>query len=401
MYRTQQRLDDGLWEGIKRLFGGGDKDKGRTRDRDAEPEKGDEIVFERASGSKDYDTVESVFKNLTDKGRDYGVKVKGSKDNIVVPEENVQEVRDSKTNNTMKNRMYRVSDADKKNYKFTFKCSAAKEPSVYYKDKFESGYEYDDFKECKKAATVQGETFCKEMVEKYGLSKVFKADVSIYILEDGNWEWLDGVEVYPNEDGTYKIDDSKKDNTMKQIKDDAGSFESAVAAFESVYNDDNFKAYTDFYIHKEQDDAEHCNFEFAHPSSYFHISSGYSTGSTVVDNKLNKLYDEWFEEVLEEYQKSYPEENVYDLDNEHNWEAEEEVVQYMGENVGVWYDVDVDESREFDGVEITFGIYCGYNMRDDYASEVIMSESFDYGDTAGIKAFAQQIIDYIEGIQFD
>jgi len=115
----------------------------------------------------------------------------------------------------MKNRMYRVSDADKKNYKFTFKCSAAKEPSVYYKDKFESGYEYDDFKECKKAATVQGETFCKEMVEKYGLSKVFKADVSIYILEDGNWEWLDGVEVYPNEDGTYKIDDSKTNNTMK------------------------------------------------------------------------------------------------------------------------------------------------------------------------------------------
>lgn len=219
MYRTQERDDDGLWDGIKRLFGGGkDSDK---KNRNVEPEKGDEIVFKRASGSKDYGTVESVFKNMTDKGRDYGVKVKGSKDNIVVPGENVEEVKDDKKNNTMKNRMYRVSDADKKNYKFTFKCSAAKEPSVYYNDKFESEYEYDDFKECKKAATAQGETFCKEMVEKYGLSKVFKADVSIYILEDGNWEWLDGVEVYPNEDGTYKIDDSKKNNTMKQIKDSA------------------------------------------------------------------------------------------------------------------------------------------------------------------------------------
>ena len=196
-----------------------------------------------------------------------------------------------------------------------------------------------------------------------------------------------------------------------KIKDSQDNFDSAVAAFESVYNDSdvNFKPYGDFYIRKEQDKYGDVNFDFCAPSASYFLTSGYSTGSNKVDDMLETTYEAWFDEILAEYQEKYPNEDVRDYDNQYNEEdAFIETWRYMDETLGVYYDVDLKsfdyDKRGFEhkgGVQITFNINLGEYQRGDYASETIMEEIFETTDFEGIKAFAQQIIDYIGGIHFD
>lgn len=196
----------------------------------------------------------------------------------------------------------------------------------------------------------------------------------------------------------------------RRVKDSQEGFDAAVAAFESVYNDQdsNFKPYGDFYIQKDTDKYGDVNFDFAAPSVSYYLTTGYSTGSDKVDESLDRTFEAWFDETLKDYQKQYPNEDVYDHDNQYNEEAEMEVYQYMDENLGVWYDVDLKSfnynKQGFEhkgGVQIIFEINCGSVTRGDNGSEVIMDEIFDVNDLEGIKAFAQKIIDYIDGIHFD
>ena len=106
MYRiSDDKVKDGLFNW---LFGGNEDGKKKKRKHFEDLDEGDKIIFKRASGSKDYGVVQSVFKNLGDKGIEYGVKVKGSKDNIVVPEEKITEVEDS-VKPLAEKRMYRKS----------------------------------------------------------------------------------------------------------------------------------------------------------------------------------------------------------------------------------------------------------------------------------------------------
>jgi len=86
MYRiSDNRVDDGLWSGIKKLFGG--------RNDEAEYEVGDKIKFERKSGQNANGVIENVYHNEEEGGIDYGVRSTRSADNIVVPEENIVDSR--------------------------------------------------------------------------------------------------------------------------------------------------------------------------------------------------------------------------------------------------------------------------------------------------------------------
>ncbi len=108
MYRMNQ-VQDGLWDGIKRFFGGGNRQV-ESRDVETDYEQGDRIRFRRQNGQKATGIVENVYWNEDEQAVDYGVHSSITLDNVVVPEENV--IGDSKDNNNMfKNRMYRVSDA--------------------------------------------------------------------------------------------------------------------------------------------------------------------------------------------------------------------------------------------------------------------------------------------------
>ena len=106
MYRmSDNKVEDGL---LGWLFGDGDDDKKKKKRKDFDDlDEGDKIIFKRSSGSKDYGVIKSVFKNLNDKGIEYGVKVKGSKDNIVVPEDKISEVEDSANKRMYRKRMTR------------------------------------------------------------------------------------------------------------------------------------------------------------------------------------------------------------------------------------------------------------------------------------------------------
>jgi hypothetical protein len=89
MYRKVQRVDDGLFDGIKKLFGGGKKK--RRKNSDPEHDVGDKIKFERRNGQNANGVIENVYYNEEDGGIDYGVRSTRSTDNIVVPEENVMD----------------------------------------------------------------------------------------------------------------------------------------------------------------------------------------------------------------------------------------------------------------------------------------------------------------------
>ena len=107
MYRMNQ-VQDGLWDGIKRFFGGGNRQV-ESRDVETDYEQGDRIRFRRQNGQKATGIIENVYWNEDEQAVDYGVHSSITLDNVVVPEENV--IGDSKNNNNMfKNRMYRVSD---------------------------------------------------------------------------------------------------------------------------------------------------------------------------------------------------------------------------------------------------------------------------------------------------
>lgn len=105
MYRMNQ-VQDGLWDGIKRFFGGGNRQV-ESRDVETDYEQGDRIRFQRQNGQKATGIVENVYWNEDEQDVDYGVKSSITLDNVVVPEENII---DSKNKTMFKNRMYRVSD---------------------------------------------------------------------------------------------------------------------------------------------------------------------------------------------------------------------------------------------------------------------------------------------------
>lgn len=86
MYRKVQRVDDGLFDGIKKLFGGKKK---RRKNSDLEHNVGDKIKFERRNGQNANGVIENIYYNEEDGGIDYGVRSTRSTDNIVVPEENI------------------------------------------------------------------------------------------------------------------------------------------------------------------------------------------------------------------------------------------------------------------------------------------------------------------------
>lgn len=197
-----------------------------------------------------------------------------------------------------------------------------------------------------------------------------------------------------------------KNRMTHRVKDSQDGFEQAVAAFESVYNDQdfNFKPYGDFYIQKDTDKYGDVNFDFCAPSASYFLTTGYSTGSEKVDRDLNITYEAWFDEFLKEYQKNYPNEDVYDRDNQYNEQADEEVLRYIDEHIGIYYDVDLKSfyNNEYKGgIQIIFEINSSSYTRGDNKRETIMDEIFDVTDLEGIKAFAQRIIDYIGGIHFD
>lgn len=197
-----------------------------------------------------------------------------------------------------------------------------------------------------------------------------------------------------------------RNRMIRRVKDGQDGFEQAVAAFESVYNDQNFDftPYGDFYIQKDTNEYGDVNFDFCAPSTSYFLTTGYSTGSDKVDRDLEITYEAWLDEFLKEYQKNYPNEDVYDHDNKYNEEADEEVLRYIDEHIGIYYDVDLKSfynSEYKGGIQIIFEINSSSYTRGDNKNETIMDEVFDVTDLEGIKAFAQQIIDYIGGIHFD
>ena len=103
MYRiSDNKVQDGLWDSIKRLFKGEDKKKverGKGR-YNPEHEAGDTIKFKRQNGQTANGLVANVYQNMEEGGIDYGVKTSKSVDNVVVPEENIIDSRKQK-------RMYR------------------------------------------------------------------------------------------------------------------------------------------------------------------------------------------------------------------------------------------------------------------------------------------------------
>lgn len=114
MYRiSDNKVQDGLWDGIKRFFGGSDKPKEQRKKGKYNPEyeAGDTIKFKRQNGQSANGLVTNVYQNMEEGGIDYGVKTSKSVDNVVVPEENIIDSVD-----LAKRRMYRVSDNSEDTY---------------------------------------------------------------------------------------------------------------------------------------------------------------------------------------------------------------------------------------------------------------------------------------------
>ena len=85
LYRKNEPIQDGLWSGIKKLFGGGKKPQSVS----GEYEQGDRICFQRANGKNATGIVQNVYWNSEDNAVDYGVQSSVTLDDIVVPEEAV------------------------------------------------------------------------------------------------------------------------------------------------------------------------------------------------------------------------------------------------------------------------------------------------------------------------
>lgn len=90
------KVEDGLFSGLRKLFG---RDKKERRDFKSNYNVGDRIKFERQDGRNATGVVESVYYNNQDNAVDYGVHTSGTLDNIVVPEENIESIIDSKIRN--------------------------------------------------------------------------------------------------------------------------------------------------------------------------------------------------------------------------------------------------------------------------------------------------------------
>lgn len=90
MYRKVKRVDDGLWSGIKKLFGGGKK---KSQNIDSEYEEGDRIKFQRTNGKNATGIIQNVYWNDAEGDVDYGVQSSITLDDIVVPEENIIDSR--------------------------------------------------------------------------------------------------------------------------------------------------------------------------------------------------------------------------------------------------------------------------------------------------------------------
>lgn len=91
LYRRNEQIQDGLWSGIKRLFG---RKKGQNFE--SEYKEGDRIKFQRSNGQKATGIVENVYWNNEDGAVDYGVQSSITLDDIVVQEESIiNDVTDS------------------------------------------------------------------------------------------------------------------------------------------------------------------------------------------------------------------------------------------------------------------------------------------------------------------
>ena len=90
MYRmSENHVNDGLWDGIKRFFNGDGNRKVESREINTDYEQGDRIRFQRANGQKATGIVENVYWNEDENSIDYGVHSSITLDNVVVPEENI------------------------------------------------------------------------------------------------------------------------------------------------------------------------------------------------------------------------------------------------------------------------------------------------------------------------
>lgn len=86
LYRRNEPIQDGLWSGIKKLFGGGKK---KNQNIDSEYEEGDRIKFQRTNGKNATGIIQNVYWNDAEGGVDYGVQSSITLDDIVVPEERI------------------------------------------------------------------------------------------------------------------------------------------------------------------------------------------------------------------------------------------------------------------------------------------------------------------------
>lgn len=86
LYRKSEPIQDGIWSGLKRLFG-----KKKKQNFDSEYKEGDRIKFQRSNGQKATGIVENVYWNNEDGAVDYGVQSSITLDDIVVQEEAIVE----------------------------------------------------------------------------------------------------------------------------------------------------------------------------------------------------------------------------------------------------------------------------------------------------------------------
>ena len=210
-------------------------------------------------------------------------------------------------------------------------------------------------------------------------------------------------------DQLYIYDSARRKTTGRRIKDDDFGFplagaansndrydiDKAMAAFESVFNEDNVDMLQETYFNKEKEDKNkyaymYAYYDFIHPNVTFPITSGYSCGSKKIDEIIQSKFGEMEDEFVNEYSNGKIEGDIDEM-------AFDDTLELFGDRMAITYAIELRLVQQ--SVEITFVIGAGDYTSFEFGKDMILQETASNDDE--IRQIAQEICDIVNGIHFD
>lgn len=176
---------------------------------------------------------------------------------------------------------------------------------------------------------------------------------------------------------------------------DRYDIDKAMAAFESVFNEDNVDMLQETYFNKEREEKNkyaymYAYYDFIHPNVTFPITSGYSCGSKKIDEIIHNKFDEMEDEFVNEYNNGKIEGDIEEM-------AFDDTLEIFADRMAVTYAIELRLVQQ--SVEITFVIGAGDYTSFEFGKDMILQETASNDDE--IRQIAQEICDIVNGIHFD